>query len=134
MQTILDSDLPGLVDVFNLSDDMLKESCNKSFRNDEQNDIEIDSWLIPDNTHALSLETYEEKRQVFSTVCEKLNALLLTPDWIPILKEKIKVRLNTLGWKDNWTVAMVSVQLKWLHVLILPWLSYVIPKSGDIGM
>ncbi|GAA5806595.1 hypothetical protein HPULCUR_012135 [Helicostylum pulchrum] len=131
VQTILDSGLPGLVDVFNLSDEMLKESCTKSFRNDEQNDIQIDTWLIPDNnTHTASY--YEEKRLAFSTVCEKLNTLLLTPDWIPILKEKIKVRLNTLVWKDNWTVSMVSVQLKWLHVLILPWLSYVIPKSGDV--
>ncbi|KAI8087471.1 hypothetical protein BDF21DRAFT_414476 [Thamnidium elegans] len=132
VQTILDSNLPGLVDVFNLSDEMLKESSTKSFRNDEQNDIEIDNWLIPDHTHTLTLEQYEQKRLVFSTVCEKLNVLLLTPDWIFILKEKIEARLNTLLWKDNWTVSMVSVQLKWLHVLILPWLSYVIPKSGDV--
>lgn len=134
VQSILDSNLPGLVDVFNLSDDMLKDACNQSFSNDEQNDINVDSWLISDeDDDHLSVDHHELNLQEFSAVCQKLNALSLTPDWTAILIDTIKKRLNSLPWKDNWTVSMVSVQLKWLHVLILPWISYVIPKSEDIN-
>lgn len=133
VQSILDSNLPGLVDVFNLSDDMLKQACIESFCNDEQNEIDVSRWLIPDNSFRPSVEEHEENRKLFSQVCGKLNVLSLTPNWINILKETIKKRLDTLAWRDNWSDSIVSVQLKWLHVLILPWLSYVIPSTGDTG-
>lgn len=136
VQSILDSDLPGLVDIFSLSDELLKASYDKSYCNDELNDIPLDSWLIVDqdeqNRPLEDLEKLEYNMQEFSSVCEKLNNLLLTPDWTAILKITIKERLNGLEWKDNWTVSMVHTQLKWLHVLILPWMSYVIPKSEDV--
>lgn len=135
VQTILDSELPGLVDVFSLSDDMLKVLSEKSFCNDEQNDIPIDDWLIKDEDDdcQLSLEELELRKTNFSKVCDKLNALRLTPDWTLILKDTIEKRLNVSEWKDNWSISMVSVHLKWLHVLILPWISYVMPKTEDIG-
>lgn len=135
VQTILDSALPGLVDVFNLSDDMLKVLSEKSFCNDEQNDIPIDDWLIEDkdNNCHLSLEELEIRKSNFSKVCDKLNTLCLTPDWTLILKDIIENRLNVSEWKNNWSISMVSVHLKWLHVLILPWISYVMPKTEDIG-
>ncbi|CAO3638855.1 unnamed protein product [Mucor hiemalis] len=134
VQTILDSELPGLVDVFNLSDDMLKLLSEKSFCNDEQNNIPIDTWFIEDKDYTceLSLEKLESRKDNFSKVCDKLNVLNLTPDWAFILKDTIEKRLNVLAWKDNWSTSMVPVHLKWLHVLILPWISYVTPKTEDI--
>jgi hypothetical protein len=136
VQSILDSDLPGLVDIFNLSDEILTAFYDKSYCNDELNDIPVDSWLIAEkdeqNLELGDLEKLESNMQEFSAVCDKLSILSLTPDWTAILKETIKNRLNALEWKDNWTVSMVHTQLKWLHVLILPWMSYVIPKTEAI--
>lgn len=135
VQTILDSDLPGLVDVFNLSDEMLKAFSDKSFSNDEQNDISTDSWLvdIEEIENQAPLTDLQLNMENFSKVCDKLNVLSLTPNWTTILKATIEKRLNLSTWKDNWEMSIVPAQLKWLHVLILPWLSYVMPKTEDIG-
>lgn len=134
VQSILDSNLPGLVDVFNLPDDMLEDACNEITSNEKQNDISIDSWLDPTEEEDYeSVEKHESKLQDFSDVCEKLNVLSLTPDWTAILVEVIKERLHSQQWIKKWDVSMVTIQLKWLHVLILPWISYVLPKGEDIN-
>jgi hypothetical protein len=114
---------------------MLKASSDQSFCNDEQNDIPIESWLVDSEEvqeHIL-LADLQLNMENFSKVCDKLNVLSLTPNWTTILKKIIEQRLNASTWKDNWEISIVSAQLKWLHVLILPWLSYVMPKTEDAG-
>ncbi|KAG2195281.1 hypothetical protein INT47_005056 [Mucor saturninus] len=134
VQSILDSNLPGLVDVFNLPDDMLEDACNEISKKKKPKNISIDSWMDPtEDEDYESVEKHESKLQDFSDVCVKLNALSLTPDWTAILVEIIKKRLHSQKWIDKWDESMVTIQLKWLHVLILPWISYVLPKVEDIN-
>lgn len=137
-QLILDSDLPGLVDVFNLSDEILEAARIKGVSNDIDNKISVDSWLIDRDEQDTDGTDYdvsalETHLQLSSTICDQLNNLNLTPNWVNILTETVVNRLNGSEWKDNWSASMVQTQLKWLHTLILPWLSYIMPISEDAG-
>lgn len=137
-QLILDSDLPGLVDVFNLSDEVLEAARTKGVSNDINNSISVGTWLINRDEQDMDgtdydLEALDTHLQQFGTLCDQLNDLNLTPNWAGILKVTVEKRLNGSEWKDNWNASMVQIQLKWLHTLILPWLSYAMPKSEDAG-
>ncbi|KAI8643797.1 hypothetical protein BD408DRAFT_414227 [Parasitella parasitica] len=134
LQIFLDAHLPKLVDVFNLPDDFLDSALNCLDFNDEHNTIDINSWLT--NSVAESSGSNKEKLeahiQTFSTVCGQLNSLDLTPNWMQLLKETVEKRLELIDWEKNANVSIVQIQLKWLHMLILPWLSYLIPTTEDI--
>jgi hypothetical protein len=131
VQLMLDSDMPRLVEVFNLTDELLEAARINGISNDIDNNISVDAWLIERDGQDMdgtdyNVVTLEAHLQHFSTLCDQLNNLNLTPNWTNILKEAIEKRLN--GSKSP-----VQIQLKWLHTLILPWLSYVMPKSEDTG-
>lgn len=130
VQTILDPKFPKYVDMFFLSEDMIDYACNQLADYDGQNDVDIDSWLGPLNT---KFENHTLDLDIFSSVCDKLNVLSMAPNWRGILKEVISQRVSQPQWKKNWEVAMLPIFLKWLHVLILPWVSYVMAKSEDVN-
>ncbi|GAN09959.1 anaphase-promoting complex subunit 2-like [Mucor ambiguus] len=139
VQMFLDVFLPKLVDVFNLPDDILDNALNRQDANDEDNEIDMNNWLMSANSEDEhesndSKEVLEAHIQTFSTVCEQLNNLDLTPNWAHILKETVQKRLQSINWEENADVSIVQIQLKWLHVLILPWLSHLIPKTDDVDM
>ncbi|CAO3649126.1 unnamed protein product [Mucor fragilis] len=136
-QVFLDIFLPKLVDVFNLPDDILNNALNFENVNDENNEVDMNSWLVRTNSEDEdepndNKEELEAHIQTFSIVCEQLNNLNLTPNWTEILKETVQKRLQSIDWEENADVSIVQIQLKWLHVLILPWLSHLIPKTDDI--
>ncbi|CEP13293.1 hypothetical protein [Parasitella parasitica] len=134
LQVFLDAHLPKLVDVFNLPDDFLDSALDCLDSNDEHNAIDINSWLFSsiEESSGNNKQVLEAHIQTFSTVCEQLNNLDLTPNWMQILKETVEQRLKLIDWDENTNVSIVQIQLKWLHMLILPWLSYLIPKTDDI--
>lgn len=134
IQMFLDASLPNLIDVFNLPDETLKDAVRWEDSNDEDNEVDMNNWLMDtqDELEGYGKETLEAYIQTFSTICEQLNNLDLTPNWTDILKETIEKRLKLIDWEESSDVSIVQVQLKWLHVLILPWLSYLIPKTDDI--
>lgn len=135
IQMFLDTSLPNLIDVFNLPDETLEDAIGWEDSNDEDNEINMNSWLMntQDELEGYDKETLESHIRIFSTICEQLNNLDLTPNWTKILKETIEKRLKLIDWEENSNVSIVQIQLKWLHVLILPWLSYLIPKTDDIN-
>ncbi|CAO3682738.1 unnamed protein product [Rhizopus stolonifer] len=65
----------------------------------------------------------------FRSVYEKINALSLGPNWVSMLKQLIQERLSSEVCPED--ESMVQSQLKWLHVLVLPWMSYIMPNSGN---
>lgn len=134
VQVFLDAHLPKLADVFNLSDEFLSEALYKKDVNDENDDVDINSWLIHTGSEleGYSKDVLEAHIQTFSTICKQLSILDLAPNWPEILKEAVEERLKSIDWEENTNVSIVTIQLKWLHVLILPWLSYLIPKTDDI--
>ena len=134
IQMFLDTFLPNLIDVFNLPDETLEDAILQENSNDEDNEVDMTSWLMDtqDELEGYSKKTLEAHIQTFSTICEQLNTLDLTPNWTEILKKTIEKRLKLINWEENSDVSIVQIQLKWLHVLILPWLSYLIPKTDDI--
>ncbi|KAK4511005.1 3-hydroxymethyl-3-methylglutaryl-CoA lyase [Mucor velutinosus] len=137
VQVFLDVLLPKLVDVFNLPDDILDNALNCEDVNDQDNAVDMNSWLMSTSSEDEdksndSKEALEAHIQTFSTVCEQLNNLNLTPNWTEILKEAVQKRLQSIDWEESADVSIVQIQLKWLHVLILPWLSHLIPKTDNI--
>ncbi|KAL7321435.1 hypothetical protein PS15m_001197 [Mucor circinelloides] len=134
VQAFLDVELPKLVDVFNLPDDYLDMALDRQEFNDPDNEVDMNSWLMNTNNDASKNDkgSLEAHIQTFSTVCEQLNNLDLTPNWTEILKEAVEKRLESIDWEETADVSVVQIQLKWLHVLILPWLSHLIPKTDDI--
>lgn len=137
VQAFLDEFLPKLVDVFNLPDDILDNALDCEDVNDEDDEVDMNSWLASANSEDEdasndSKEALEAHIQTFSIVCEQLNNLNLTPNWTEILKETVQKRLQSIDWEEKADVSIVQIQLKWLHVLILPWLSHLIPKTDDI--
>ncbi|KAF1799750.1 hypothetical protein FB192DRAFT_1308358 [Mucor lusitanicus] len=137
VQVFLDVLLPKLVDVFNLPDDILDSALISENVNDGDNQVDMNIWLTSSSSEGEEgpndgKDALEAHIQTFSTVCEQLNNLHLTPNWTDILKETVQKRLQSMDWEENADVSVVQIQLKWLHVLILPWLSHLIPKTDDI--
>ncbi|KAG1465059.1 hypothetical protein G6F46_002383 [Rhizopus delemar] len=128
----LDIELPNLADLFNLSAEFLERSSRKALLelDDDLTIEDVNSWLLDEEDDTVDVDSIQSKLQQFLDICSKLNALCLEPDWVKILKEIIKERLNSKEWEEEHYVSLVRIQLKWLHVLILPWISYVMPKSG----
>lgn len=131
----LDIELPNLADLFNLSAEFLERSSRKALLelDDDLTIEDVNSWLLDEEDDTVDVDSIQSKLQQFLDICSKLNALCLEPDWVKILKEIIKERLNSKEWEEEHYVSLVRIQLKWLHVLILPWISYVMPKSGKKG-
>ncbi|KAG0766226.1 hypothetical protein G6F57_004973 [Rhizopus arrhizus] len=128
----LDIELPNLADLFNLSAEFLERSSRKALLelDDDLTIEDVNSWLLDEEDNTIDIDDIKSKLQQFLDICSKLNALCLEPDWVKILKGIIKERLNSKEWEEEHYVSLVHIQLKWLHVLILPWISYLMPKSG----
>ncbi|KAI7897591.1 uncharacterized protein BX663DRAFT_556546 [Cokeromyces recurvatus] len=71
----------------------------------------------------------EEKTEEFEAICRQLNQLELIEDWTEIVKDVIEQKLQNLSIKEDWTISIVQVMLKWLHIFILPWISYITSKD-----
>ncbi|KAI8085781.1 uncharacterized protein B0P05DRAFT_533678 [Gilbertella persicaria] len=130
VQLILDTEPSKLYDVFNLPVDILNEASQRS---NSIQDIKVNQWFIKNEANQeYQLEKLDENIKEFALICDTLNNLKLTPNWIHLLKPKIRDRLVHSKWKDDWQVSMVDIQLKWLHTLVLPWLSHIIPHTDNI--
>lgn len=135
-QMILDTNLPELIDIFDLPDDMLEDIIADYPSNDQSHSLTTSSWL-PDrdenDNEEYRIDILEQNIESFTTLCEKLNNLDLSPDWIDNLKEIIDRRLRLPEWEDNFEISLVEIHLKWLHVLVLPWMSHILPATEDLG-
>ncbi|KAI8971233.1 hypothetical protein BDB01DRAFT_811821 [Pilobolus umbonatus] len=132
-QKILDTDLPGLIDQFDLSNDILDALIEKEETvNDVDNSIPIETWL-PDIGQITSVPESHLKVELkhFAQISRQLKDMDLLPDWIPIVQNRIAKRLSILQWTDDMPFSMVQIHLKWLHIIILPWLSYYTPPQSS---
>jgi hypothetical protein len=127
VQLIWDEHLPDGVDVYNLSDQILKDHRKNLIS--YNGSIKLDGWLSPDDhDKTIEVKNMEERLVGFGEICDMLNSLVILPDWMTILREKISNRLSVSTWKESWDVRMTQIQLKWLHTLVIPWVSFTIPK------
>ncbi|KAI8368346.1 chitin synthase-domain-containing protein [Choanephora cucurbitarum] len=125
-QLILDQNTSRLYDVFNLPTDVLDKACQQPLTTKTQDEIEVIENL------SLDVTQLDQKIQDFAFVCGCLDELGLIPNWMDLLKPKIKHRLAHSKWRNAWDISMVDIQLTWLHAFVLPWLSYVMPHAQDI--
>lgn len=136
VQLMIDTNLPRLIDIFHLSDRILEGITANCPSNDENNNIPADIWLEKRDESEeadYSIKELETNIQNFSLICEKLNNLNLSSNWTNNLEDIVDRRLRLPQWQDNFEVSLVPIQLKWLHVLVLPWISHIQRSVEDVG-
>ncbi|KAI8335599.1 hypothetical protein BD560DRAFT_414045 [Blakeslea trispora] len=127
-QLILDKNTLKLYDVFHLPADILDEACQQPPVKRQLQHI----WMEEATYTGMTRQQLEEEIREFAFICDCLDELGLIPNWMEILKPKIKSRLAYSKWKGCRDISMIDLQLTWLHALVLPWLSHVMPHSEDI--
>ncbi|SAM03090.1 hypothetical protein [Absidia glauca] len=70
----------------------------------------------------------------FIDLCQKCNALKLTPPWERMIHTWISQRLENEQWARNWTTNVLAIQLDWLQKTVLPWLSHIIAPFPMVSL
>ncbi|KAI9477876.1 MAG: hypothetical protein EXX96DRAFT_229091 [Benjaminiella poitrasii] len=114
VQKVLDDKLLELENVRCVSDEVLR----RALQDDEDESMEDEE------------EGKEGKdMKEFEMICQELNQLQLTEDWTEMVKEVIEKELESSDIIDDWTESIVQEKLRWLHVFVLPWISYVTSRE-----
>ncbi|CEG73246.1 hypothetical protein RMATCC62417_08665 [Rhizopus microsporus] len=132
---ILDTDLPRITDIFNLGNEFLDNVTRKAMLDDDQLNLtlkDVELWTIgQDGNKHVDIEHLQSNIERIQELCKKLNALSLAPSWTSILKDIMDERLRAKEWEEEYSLSLVNVQLKWLHAIVLPWISHIMSRSND---
>lgn len=129
---ILDIGLTRLSDILSLDSEFIDRANKEATLNYDESDIitkEDIKILTSDVGDCKSITFIESQFCEFRSVYEKINVLSIGPNWVSMLKQLIQERLSSEIYPED--ESMVQSQLKWLHVLVLPWMSYIMPNSGN---
>ncbi|KAI8984115.1 chitin synthase-domain-containing protein [Mycotypha africana] len=143
VQLVLDANLPDSVTVLNLTEDELdsalkKERQRQQCGNEPFENMSQEQWLPYIKLDTTIYDKYDLKQlhtnlESFDLICQQLHAMDFKCDWIERVKKKVIKRLKAMNryYEDNWTISILPFLLKWCHVLLLPWISYLLPKEEN---
>ncbi|KAI9280479.1 hypothetical protein BY458DRAFT_500778 [Sporodiniella umbellata] len=126
----LDLGLTRLSDMLSLNGAFIARASQEAGEPDslDEDSLEILKLAIP--LHTVDLAHLEAQCQTFQETFEKINDLSLNPNWVGLVHQLVQEKLSQ--WDQDEEQSMVEELLKWLHVLILPWLSYMLPNKSNL--